>query len=154
MDEYLLHYILAHDKVLLLERLILELENKANPQVVRNLLLPYIETAPESMKEFLMELAFETQKTKELKKFWELKLFLIKEGKVDLAEHVHELIKDSIVKDTSIYVLANWCNDIDRNGTGWDDWDENYKDASFRIQGPFRQDFEEALSDIVHMYNK
>lgn len=32
----------------------------------------------------------------------------------------------------AIAMLANWVHDIDRNGTGWDDWDENYKDAAYR----------------------
>ena len=152
MEEYLQHYITSKDKVSLLERLLLELEHKASASDIRNLILPLIEKAPDDMKEFLMELVFEAQKGNELKRLWPLKLFALQSGREDLSNQVHDLIKDSIVKDTSIYLLANWCNDIDRNGASWDDWDENYKEASFRIQGPFRQDFEKALADIKKMY--
>ena len=35
-------------------------------------------------------------------------------------------------RDEAISILANWIHDIDRNGGGWDDWDENYKDAKYR----------------------
>jgi hypothetical protein len=29
-------------------------------------------------------------------------------------------------------MLAYWCVAVDQNGTGWDDWDEHYKDAMYR----------------------
>lgn len=34
--------------------------------------------------------------------------------------------------DCATYMLASWCEAIEHNGTGWDDWDEYYKDAAFR----------------------
>ena len=154
MEEYLKHYVVAKDKISILERLLLESEHVKSNLELRNLVLPLIEAAPSDMKEFLMELAFETQKSKGLKSLWELKLFVLKEGRQDLSNHVHDLIKDSIVKETSIYLLANWCYDIDKNGTSWDDWDENYKDASYRIEGPFRLEFEESMAEIKQMYGE
>jgi hypothetical protein len=40
--------------------------------------------------------------------------------------------------DTAIYMLADWCVAVDERGTGWDDWDEYYKDAMYR-DGPLRK---------------
>src|SRR6185437_12421952 len=34
--------------------------------------------------------------------------------------------------DCAIAMLAEWCMRIDEFGTGWDDWDEAYKDAMYR----------------------
>lgn len=35
-------------------------------------------------------------------------------------------------RDEAINMLAAWCVAIERNGAGWDDWDEHYKNASHR----------------------
>ncbi len=35
-------------------------------------------------------------------------------------------------RDIAIDMLAHWCEAVDTNGTGWDDWDEHYKDAAYR----------------------
>ena len=35
-------------------------------------------------------------------------------------------------RDVAIGMLAYWCVAGDQNGTGWDDWDEHYKDAMYR----------------------
>jgi hypothetical protein len=35
-------------------------------------------------------------------------------------------------RDTAISMLAAWCIMVDINGSGWDDWDEGYKDAMHR----------------------
>lgn len=40
-------------------------------------------------------------------------------------------------RDAAIEMLAGWCVAVDENGTGWDDWDEHYKDAMYR-SGPLR----------------
>ena len=32
-------------------------------------------------------------------------------------------------RDAAIKHIADWCVAIDVNGSGWDDWDEYYKDA-------------------------
>ena len=37
----------------------------------------------------------------------------------------------------AIGMLSGWCIAVDQNGTGWDDWDEWYKDAAYR-PGPLR----------------
>lgn len=48
-----------------------------------------------------------------------------------------ELEKVTEERDVAIRLLAAWCVAIDQNGTGWDDWDEHYKDAMYR-PGPLR----------------
>ncbi len=35
-------------------------------------------------------------------------------------------------RNAAISMLAEWCIRVDINGTGWDDWDESYKDAMHR----------------------
>lgn len=35
-------------------------------------------------------------------------------------------------RDCAVQMLADWCDAVRDNGTGWDDWDEHYKDADFR----------------------
>ena len=35
-------------------------------------------------------------------------------------------------RDVAIGMLADWVNAVNTNGTGWDDWDEHFKDAAFR----------------------
>lgn len=35
-------------------------------------------------------------------------------------------------RDSAINMLAGWCAAITHNGTGWDDWDEWYKEAAYR----------------------
>lgn len=39
--------------------------------------------------------------------------------------------------EAAITLLAEWTLSVDR-GTGWDDWDECYKDARYR-PGPLRE---------------
>lgn len=46
--------------------------------------------------------------------------------------------------ETALNMLAQWCNAVNYNGTGWDDWDEYYKDAAYR-EGPLRKDLDEAI---------
>lgn len=48
-------------------------------------------------------------------------------------------------KTTALGLLAAWCCAIDRNGTGWDDWDEYYKDAAYR-PGPLREQLDAAIA--------
>lgn len=58
--------------------------------------------------------------------------------------HPQPSVDDAVLKgiikqrDAAIRLLAEWCHDIDKNGTGWDDWDENYKNARYR-PGPLRE---------------
>ena len=47
--------------------------------------------------------------------------------------------------DAAITMLAEWCVAVDENGTGWDDWDEHYKDAMYR-PGPLRERLDVAIS--------
>jgi hypothetical protein len=35
-------------------------------------------------------------------------------------------------RDDAIKMLAEWCAAVEENGTGWDDWDEYYKNARYR----------------------
>ena len=41
-------------------------------------------------------------------------------------------------RNMAVSMLAEWCRAVDKNGTGWDDWDEYYKDAAYR-PGPLRE---------------
>jgi hypothetical protein len=48
--------------------------------------------------------------------------------------------------DTALGMLADWCVAVDVNGTGWDDWDEHYKDAMYR-DGPLRAMLDKAIAE-------
>ena len=48
-----------------------------------------------------------------------------------IQELQHEIKKLTEERDLAIYLLADWCVSISVNGTGWDDWDECYKTASY-----------------------
>lgn len=43
-----------------------------------------------------------------------------------------EIIELTAQRDVAVQMLAGWCDAVRDNGAGWDDWDEYYKDASFR----------------------
>ncbi len=43
-----------------------------------------------------------------------------------------EIEKLTLERDLAIQMLAGWCVAVSENGTGWDDWDEYYKDAMYR----------------------
>lgn len=47
-------------------------------------------------------------------------------------EAVNELDLVTSRLATAVQMLADWCDAIRDNGTGWDDWDEYYKDAAYR----------------------
>ncbi len=47
--------------------------------------------------------------------------------------------------EIAIAMLAEWCVAVDQNGTGWDDWDEHYKDAAYR-DGPLRVKLDAAIA--------
>lgn len=55
-----------------------------------------------------------------------------------------ELLKYSL--DLAIGLLAEWCVSVDENGTGWDDWDDHYKDAMYR-PGPLRDMMDKAIAE-------
>lgn len=46
--------------------------------------------------------------------------------------------------EIALAMLAGWCNAVSECGTGWDDWDEYYKDAMYR-DGPLREDLDTAI---------
>ena len=48
--------------------------------------------------------------------------------------------------DTALGMLADWCVAVDVNGTGWDDWDEHYKDAAYR-DGPLRAMLDKSIAE-------
>ena len=48
-------------------------------------------------------------------------------------------------RDIALAMLADWCVAVDVNGTGWDDWDEHYKDAMYR-SGPLREKLDAAIA--------
>ena len=49
--------------------------------------------------------------------------------------------------NTALWMLAEWCVAVDENGTGWDDWDEYYKDAMYR-EGPLRSQLDKAIAEV------
>lgn len=51
----------------------------------------------------------------------------------------------TVQRDAAIEMLADWVNAVNTNGTGWDDWDEHFKDAAFR-PGPLRELLDEAIA--------
>ena len=48
-------------------------------------------------------------------------------------------------RDIAVGMLAEWVNAVENNGTGWDDWDEHYKDAAFR-KNPIRNLLDKAIN--------
>lgn len=48
-------------------------------------------------------------------------------------------------RDAAVGLLAEWCVSVYTNGTGWDDWDEHYKDAMYR-PGPLREVLDKAIA--------
>lgn len=44
-------------------------------------------------------------------------------------------------------MLANWCAMVERNGTGWDDWDEAYKDCG--RPGPLTDEIQNRKSKLI-----
>ena len=48
-------------------------------------------------------------------------------------------------RDMAIAMLASWVACVQRNGTGWDDWDEAYKDAAYRPT-PLRELLDAAIA--------
>jgi hypothetical protein len=50
-------------------------------------------------------------------------------GGDQVSESIDEIKRQ---RDVAIQHLAEWCVAIERNGSGWDDWDEFYKDAAYR----------------------
>ena len=52
--------------------------------------------------------------------------------------------------DGLAWMLAEWVVDVSDKGSGWDDWDENYKDAGSR-PGPFREILDKAIEEVRKM---
>ena len=48
--------------------------------------------------------------------------------------------------DITLGMLADWCVAVEMGGTGWDDWDEYYKDAMYR-PGPMREELDRAIAE-------
>lgn len=61
------------------------------------------------------------------------------------AEH-DELLKAKQERDSAVFLLAEWCVSVELNGTGWDDWDEHYKDAAYR-PGPLREALDAGIAE-------
>lgn len=52
-----------------------------------------------------------------------------------IAELETQIAKLTRQRDEAVQMLADWCDAVRDNGTGWDDWDEHYKDAAWRQCG-------------------
>lgn len=66
----------------------------------------------------------------------------------------HEFVEDCDCRDCAIkqrdiaiHMLAEWCVAIEHNGASWDDWDEHYKDASYR-PSPLRDRIDKAKAHV------
>jgi hypothetical protein len=65
-------------------------------------------------------------------------------NEADAAATEIEVLRNDL--DTALSMLAAWCVAVDENGTGWDDWDEHYKDAMYR-DGPLRAMLDKAIAE-------
>ena len=54
-------------------------------------------------------------------------------------------VDTAVQRDAAIGMLADWVHAVNTNGTGWDDWDEHFKDAAFR-PGPLRELLDDAIA--------
>lgn len=50
-------------------------------------------------------------------------------------------------RDMALWILAEWCVDVDEGGAGWDYWDENYKNAMYR-PGPLRELMDATIKEV------
>lgn len=64
-----------------------------------------------------------------------------------LRSQAQEIERLTVERDTAIYMLADWCVAIDRNGASWDEWDEHYKDAMYR-PCPLRELLDKQIANI------
>ena len=55
--------------------------------------------------------------------------------------------------DIAIQMLAYWVASVNKNGTGWDDWDEAYKDAAYR-DVPIRKDLDEMIQAMEKQWDR
>jgi hypothetical protein len=62
-----------------------------------------------------------------------------------------EIRKLTDERDAAIWMLAEWCVAVDINGTGWDDWDEHYKEAAYR-PGLLRELLDKAIEEVKAQY--
>jgi len=61
------------------------------------------------------------------------------------------VISDKEALAYALNMLAHWICSVKHNGTGWDDWDEAYKDAAYR-DSPIRALIGAAVSDVEGQY--
>lgn len=66
------------------------------------------------------------------------------QGQIDGAISENEQLRRDL--DIALGMLAEWCVAVDVNGSGWDDWDEHYKDAMYR-PGPLREKLDAAIAE-------
>ena len=64
----------------------------------------------------------------------------------EIEKHADETISSPLL-DAAIDLLAGWCDAVKNVGTGWDDWDEWYKDACYR-PGPLREMIDARMAKI------
>lgn len=46
--------------------------------------------------------------------------------------------------EIALTMLSEWVNSVNRNGAGWDYWDEAFKDAAYR-PCPIREDLDKYI---------
>lgn len=55
--------------------------------------------------------------------------------------------------ECAIAMLADWCVRVEVVGTGWDDWDEAYKDAMYR-PCLIREQLDAAIAEARKAYER
>ena len=54
-------------------------------------------------------------------------------------------------RDIALSLLADWVARVQCVGTGWDDWDEAYKEAAYR-ESPIRAELDAAIAEAEKTY--
>lgn len=62
----------------------------------------------------------------------------------DLRAKLEAAERDAALLPCAVKLLADWCVSVDEFGSGWDYWDDHYKDAMYR-PGPLRELLDAAI---------
>lgn len=61
-----------------------------------------------------------------------------------------ELQKATRERDIAVSMLADWVIRVKHTGTGWDDWDEAYKNAAYR-DCPIRELIDSKVKELERL---
>ena len=91
--------------------------------------------APSKIKSLRAQIAEFKAENEQLRLQWAGCSQQLKDACDDLSEVEEACSKLTRQRDEAVQMLADWCDAVRDNGTGWDDWDEHYKDAAWRQCG-------------------